>query len=151
MVWKRMMETMKMRTKGMKNGDSAMGKESILKIDRDCHVDHAWMLDQVSVINAVCRLKGVDVTKIEMAHTKKGLHFYVGIKPTVSAHLANRLQYLLGDDCRRVDYNRARIRSRYPDWNKLFERIGQRFVTLYRCNVPAGTRKTRKGGIGQVE
>ena len=138
---------MKMRTmKGMKNGDSAMGKESILKIDRDCHVDYAWMLDQVSVINAVCRLKGVDVTKIEMAHTKKGQHFYIGIKPTVSAHLANRLQYLLGDDCRRVDYNRARIRSKYPDWNKLFEPIGQRLQTLYPIKVPAGTRKPTKEG-----
>jgi len=43
-----------------------------------------------------------------------------------------------------VNYNRARIRSRCPDWNKLFERIGQRYTTLYRLKVPRGTRKTPK-------
>jgi hypothetical protein len=89
-------------------------------------------------------MKSVKAASVEMSRSKKGLHFYIGIQPRVSDELASRLQWLLGDDCRRVDYNRARIRSRYPDWNKLFERIGQRFVTLYRFKVPAGTRKTKK-------
>lgn len=133
-----MMKTMR------KSGRPPMSNVSVLKIDKDCHVDHSWILDQVKVIRAVCQLKRLNVTKIEMSRTNKGQHFYIGIQPSVSAHLANRLQYLLGDDSRRVDYNRARIRSTYPEWNKLFEDIGRRFRTLYRIKVPAGTRKNMK-------
>jgi hypothetical protein len=128
-----------------------MNKTSILKIDKDCHVDQSWIQDYVRVVRSVCRMKRVRVAFVEMGRSKKGLHFYIGIQPRVSSELANRLQWLLGDDCRRVDYNRARIRSRYPDWNKLFERIGQRFVTLYRCKISAGKPRNRKGGISQVE
>ena len=48
-----------------------------------------------------------------------------------------------------VDYNRARIQSGLDDWNKLFERIGQRYETLY-GKVPAGTRKLDIGGEGPM-
>jgi hypothetical protein len=85
-----------------------------------------------------------------MSRTKKGQHYYVGIRPAVSPEMANRLQWLLGDDCLRVDYNRARIQSGLDDWNKLFERIGQRYEALY-GKVPAGTRKTTKGGISKID
>ena len=121
-----------------------MSKVDVLKIDKDCHVDQSWIQDYVGIVRSICHTKRVRVTSVEMGRGKKGLHFYIGIQPRVSCELANRLQWLLGDDCRRVDYNRARIRSDYPDWNKLFERIGQRFVALYRLKVPAGTRKTKK-------
>ena len=131
-------------------GRVPMGKVGVLKVDKDCHVDDSWIRDYVKVVRSVCQMKRVRVAFVEMGRSKKGLHFYIGIQPRVSSELANRLQWRLGDDCRRVDYNRARIRSRYPEWNKLFERIGQRFVTLYRCKVPAGTRKTRKGGLRQI-
>jgi len=129
-------------TTQMKSGRSgvAMSKVDVLKIDKDCHVDQSWIQDYVTVVRSICHMKRVNVASVEMGHSKKGLHFYIGIQPRVSSELANRLQWLLGDDCRRVDYNRARIRSHYPEWNKLFERIGQRFLTLYRCKVPAGTR-----------
>jgi hypothetical protein len=124
-----------------------MSKVDVLKIDKDCHVDQSWIRDYVQVIRSICEMKSVKVVFVEMSHGKKGLHFYIGIiRSRVGSEFANRLQWLLGDDCRRVDYNRARIRSHYHDWNKLFERIGQRFVTLYRCNVPADTRTNRKGG-----
>ena len=130
-----------------------MSKVGVLKIDKDCHVDQSWIQDYVRVVRSICHMKRVKVASVEMSHSKKGLHFYIGIQPRVSSELANRLQWLLGDDCCRVDYNRARIRSHYPDWNKIFERIGQRFVTLYRCKVPAGTRKTKKGKevMSQIE
>jgi hypothetical protein len=138
----------------VKNGrDMApMGKVDVLKVDKDCHADQSWIRDYVRVVMSVCRMKRVKVAFVEMSRSEKGLHFYIGIiRSRVGSEFANRLQWLLGDDCRRVDYNRARIRSHYPDWNKLFERIGQRFVTLYRCKVPARTRKNRKGGMSQVE
>jgi hypothetical protein len=121
-----------------------MNKISVLKIDKDCYVDQSWILDYVEVVRSICQMRRVHVCYLEMSRSKKGLHFYIGIQPSVGSELANRLQWLLGDDCRRVDYNRARIRSHYPDWNKLFERIGQRFVTLYSRKIPAGTRKTKK-------
>jgi hypothetical protein len=74
-----------------------------------------------------------------MTKSKKGLHLYIGINPPIHAELANRLQWLLGDDCRRVDFNRARIRVGYPGFNKLFEAENARVFELYPCKVPAGT------------
>jgi hypothetical protein len=121
-----------------------MSRISVLKIDKDIHVDRSCVRDYIDAIRVICQTKKVRVTSVEMSHTKKGQHFYIGIQPPISAHSANRLQYLLGDDPRRVDYNRARIRSGYSDWNKLFEDLGRRFWILYRIKVPAGTRKTGK-------
>jgi hypothetical protein len=138
-----------------KNGRRGTSMVSQLKIDKDIHVDRAWIQDYVRAIVLVCETKGVKVTSIRMCHSKrKGTHHYVDIQPAVRPELANRLQWLLGDDCLRVDYNRARIESGLvedADWNKLFERIGQRYVTLYSGKVPAGTRKTMKGGINQID
>jgi len=62
---------------------------------------------------------------------RKGLHFYIHVTPPVEADLANRLQWVLGDDCQRVDYNRARIESGLNEWNKLFEEVGIRLVRIY--------------------
>lgn len=131
-------------TKRMKIGSTPMSKVSVLKIDKDCHVDWPWICDYVQTVKAICRNKNLKVSSVEMSRTNKGHHFYIGIQPSVSGHLANRLQFLLGDDPRRVDYNRARIRSGYPDWNKLFEDVGRRFQTLYRIKVPAGTQTKQK-------
>jgi hypothetical protein len=138
-------------TKAMKTTKTKrMNRISVLKIDKDRLVDRSWIRDYVYVILAVCRLNHAKVNSIQMCRsTNKGLHFYIEIQPSLLAESANRLQWLLGDDCLRVDYNRARIRSGYPDWNKLFEKIGGRFHTLYRIKVPAGTRTTKKGGISK--
>jgi hypothetical protein len=123
-----------------------MNKTSVLKIDNDCHINQSWILDYVTAVRTVCKAHGIKVVSIQMSRTNKGQHYYVGIEPPVTADRANRLQWLLRDDSRRVDYNRARIRSGYSDWNKLFEDVGRRFSVLYRLKVPAGTRKTRKEG-----
>jgi len=129
------------------NGRSQTGPVNQLKIDKDLHVDQPWVRDYVRVIKTICKQNGVRVISIRMCRsTRKGEHYYIDIRPALPADSANRLQWLLGDDCLRVDYNRARIRSGYSDWNKLFERIGQRYTTLYHVKVPAGTRKTRKEG-----
>ena len=45
--------------------------------------------------------------------------------------MANRVQWLLRDDCQRVDYNRARIESGLNEWNKLFEVSGKKPRILY--------------------
>ena len=130
----------------MKTG-MRMGKASVLKIDQDIHVEKSWLRDYVGAVVAVCKMKGVKVASIQMCPTRKGAHYYIAIQPALPAEAANRLQWLLADDPLRVNYNRARIRSGYADWNKLFERIGQRYTTLYRVRVPAGTRNIKQGGM----
>ena len=135
--------TKRMMTAKMKNG-KMMRKISVLKIDNDCYVDQSWIRDYVADVRAVCKANGIKLVSIQMSRTTKGQHYYIEIQPSISPDKANELQWLLKDDSRRVDYNRARIRSGYSDWNKLFERIGQRYTTLYHVKVPAGTRKTRK-------
>jgi hypothetical protein len=92
---------------------------------------------------------GITVLKIEATRTYHGRHYYFYLAEPVDASTANRLQYLLGDDSKRVDYNQARINSRLTDWNKLFETVGRRTVTLYRhpsCsrNIPGTGREVTR-------
>jgi hypothetical protein len=86
-----------------------------LKIDNDCHIGQSWIQDCVTVVRAVCKTHGLKVVSIRMSRTKKGPDYYIGIEPRVTADRANRLQWLPRDDSRRVDYNRARIRSGHSD------------------------------------
>jgi len=116
----------------MRNREPPLDRESILKIDKDCLVDKEWVRDYVRLTIQVCRLKGVRVVRMQKSLTRRGFHLYVTIAPAVKPELANRLQFLLGDDCGRIDHNRARIRSGLRGWNKLFERPNGRLSTIYR-------------------
>jgi len=118
----------------MRRRKPVLGKESILKIDKDCFVEYDWIRDYVRMTIATCLLRGIEVMRIQMSCTRKGFHFYIDVDPPVEAELADRLQLLLGDDCGRVDRNRARIRSGLNGWNKLFEKPGVRLRTIYRVN-----------------
>src|SRR5665648_37541 len=105
----------------------------LLKVDKDCFVDKEWIDAYVKVIVQTCRSYDVLVQTIKMCNSrKKGLHFYIKIHPSVEPERANLLQFLLGDDCLRVNFNRARIASGLLEWNKLFEVAGRRLKTIYR-------------------
>jgi hypothetical protein len=103
----------------------------VLKVDKDCHVDQQLEREYVQDSIAILRKHNVRVKFIEATRTRHGRHYYFHIRPSVHAQKANRLQYLLGDDPKRVDYNQARINSRLPEWNKLFEAVGRKFVAIY--------------------
>lgn len=125
----------------------AVDKVDVLKIDKDCFIEHDWLVDYVRTIRAVCKLHQVVVLSVRACNShSKGLHFYIDVKPAIEAELANKLQFLLGDDCRRVDFNRARINSDLNEWNKLFERAEARARTIYshgkfslRCGTPGSS------------
>lgn len=105
----------------------------VLKIDKDCFVEPAWLSDYVDVIRRICKLHGVTVKTVRVTRSRsKGQHFYIEIEPSIDAKLANRLQWLLGDDCRRVDFNRARIKSHLQEWSKLFEEPNRQLRTIYK-------------------
>ena len=110
---------------------ASLPKESVLKIDKDCHVDTKLNREYVHTIIDICRKHGVRVLSIKTSITAHGRHFYIRIGPPVEAQTANKLQYLLGDDSRRVDFNRARIEPGLLGWNKLFESVGARLRTVY--------------------
>jgi hypothetical protein len=105
----------------------------VLKVDKDCHVSSQLEREWIRLALVILRIYHESVEWIEGTRTHHGRHYYIKINPPVDAHTANNLQYLLGDDANRVDYNRARINSRLEEWNKLFEDLGRRMVTLYRC------------------
>ena len=116
-----------------KNKIASMGKVGVLKIDKDCFVGKDWIDSYVDLIVKECGSFGVTVKTIKMCNSKrKGLHFYVKIDPPIEPTLANKLQFLLGDDALRVDFNRARIESSLIEWNKLFEVAGRRLRTIYK-------------------
>ena len=112
------------------------GKVAELKIDKDCFVDDDWIDNYVDIIVNICTAFRVKVESIKMCKSRrKGLHFYISISPPVDPSLANQLQWLLGDDSKRVDFNRARIESRLVEWNKLFEVARRRLKTIYHLPV----------------
>ena len=128
---------------------------STLKIDKDVVVDREWIQDYLEwirdylrLILTVCKWFKLKVIAVRMCPSaRKGQHFYIDITPPIEATLANRIHYLLGDDCRRVDFDQARIGSGLAGWSKLFERPNVELQTIYpSVKVPAGTKKTGKGG-----
>jgi hypothetical protein len=118
----------------MKNTNRTLPQIDTLKIDKDCVVPSKWLQDYVhAVIVSVCHAHGVKVLSVKYNLSRtKGFHLRIHITPSVHANLANRLQFLLGDDAERVSKNRARIRVGLPNWNKLFEKEHVRLRTIYR-------------------
>ena len=86
----------------MSKGNVDAGLVDELKIDKDCIVDKLWIEDYVGLILSLCKKRGVRVLSIRKCLSKrKGLHLYVTITPPVDSNLANLMQWLLGDDCKR--------------------------------------------------
>jgi hypothetical protein len=110
----------------------SVSRTNVLKIDKDCFVDPALNMEYVRSILHICSRYGIKVQWIKSSRSRHGMHFYVNIRPAVQAHVANNLQYLLGDDAKRVVFNRARIESGLDEWNKLFERSNVKLTTVYR-------------------
>jgi len=108
------------------------GKTSVLKIDKDCFVDPRLNLEYIRTVLHTCRKYGIKVIWIRSSRSRHGMHFYIKIKTALDAYSANNLQYLLGDDAKRVAFNRARIESGVSEWNKLFERPNVKLTTVYR-------------------
>ena len=104
-----------------------------LKIDKDCIISRDLLQDWIRfVVLPTCRACGVTVLSVVTCPSpRKGFHVYAEISPPVQAELAWRLQFLLGDDCRRVSLNRARLRAGFSGWNKLFEREGAKPRVVY--------------------
>jgi len=95
----------------------------LLKIDKDCIVDASWLKEYRETIRLMLRSHGLKPTTIAITPSRsKGSHVRIYLDKTISAETANKLQWLLGDDCARVDFNRARIDAGFDEWSKLFER-----------------------------
>jgi hypothetical protein len=116
---------------------------SVLKLDKDCIVSRSLMQEWIRVVVIpTCKAHGVTVLSVAVCPSpRKGFHVYVEITPPVHAELAWRLQFLLGDDCRRVSLNRARLRAGFSDWNKLFEAVGTKPTTIYKRALSTATVK----------
>jgi len=110
---------------------AGLPREGVLKIDKDCHVDSPLEQEYIQHIKEILASWKFTVKEIKATRTRHGRHYYIWIDPSADAHLANRLQYLLGDDAKRVDFNQARIDSGLPEWNKLFEAVRRRMRTIY--------------------
>jgi len=110
---------------------AGLPRERVLKIDKDCHVDPALEREYIQNAKKILSDWGFTIREIKATRTYRGRHYYIWIDPPADAHLANRLQYLLGDDAKRVDFNQARIDSGLPEWNKLFEAVRRRMRTIY--------------------
>jgi len=111
--------------------DAEIPRVSELRVDKDCHVSSQLEREYVRQSIAILRKHHLRVELIKATRTYHGRHYYISIDPPVDARTANNLQYLLGDDARRVDFNRARVISRLKEWSLLFEDVGRKLKTLY--------------------
>jgi hypothetical protein len=109
-----------------------VGKIATLKVDKDCHVDPPLEKDYVLQSVAILSKHHVKVKWIKTTRTRHGRHYYIQIDPAVDATTGNNLQYLLGDDAKRVSLNQARIDAGLAEWNLLFEAVGRRRRIIYR-------------------
>lgn len=113
-------------------------KVTTLKIDKDLIVSRSLLQDWIRlIVIPTCKAHGVTVQSVAKCPSqRKGFHVYVDVAPPIHAELAWRLQFLLGDDCRRVSLNRARWRAGFSDWNKLFECIRPNLKQIYTRRDP---------------
>jgi len=124
----------------------------VLKVDQDCVPERDWLQDYIRLVIMVCRWYQVKVLSIKTCLSRlKGVHYYIAVSPAVDALLANKLQYLVGDDAQRVSYNKARIASKLVEWSKLFEKPDCKLRTIYRSNessLPHRHHTQRLRGFG---
>ena len=101
----------------------AIPETRLLMIDKDLLVDPCWLKEYRETIGLVLRGHGLKPTRIAMTPSRsKGFHVRIYLVSPIPAEEANKLQWLLGDDCAKVDFNRARIGAGFDEWSKLFER-----------------------------
>jgi len=115
-----------------RDASASIPDTDLLKIDKDCVVNAKLQREYVGTILDICGKRGVEVLWIKRTDTAHGVHFYIKISPPVDAVMTNNLHYLLGDDSKRVGFNKARIESGLVEWSKLFERANCRMTTIYR-------------------
>ena len=94
----------------------------LLKLDKDCKVDSSWLKQYRDMTGLVLKSHNLKPTRIAVTPSRrKGYHVRIYLASPIPAEEANKLQWLLGDDCARVDFNRARIGAGFDEWSKLFE------------------------------
>lgn len=104
----------------------------VLKVDKDLFIPKDWIPHYVANMVQTCKIYSLTVLTIKMTYSrKKGMHLYIKIHRKIEAERANKIQFLLGDDPKRVVFNNARIKSGCPEWNKLFEEVARRLITIY--------------------
>lgn len=108
-----------------------MARTATLKIDKDCHVDQELEREYIQATVTILSKRRIRVVSIKASKTRHGTHYYIEVDPSVDANTANRFQYLVGDDAKRVSLNQARINAGLSEWNKLFEAVGRRLRTVY--------------------
>jgi len=115
-----------------RDASASIPDTDLLKIDKDCVANAGLQREYIRTVLDICSKHGIKVLWIKRTETPHGVHFYIKISPPVDAVIANNLQYLLGDDSKRVGFNKARIESGLVEWSKLFERTNCRMTILYR-------------------
>ena len=117
-------------------------------MDIDYTASQAWVNDKVRlVLIPVCKAFGVTVLRVQKRKSlSKGFHLYAKITPPITARLANRIQFLAGDDPVRVRLNGLRISARYSGWSKLWWYPHRRSRTIY-TRHSSGRNKIHSGEV----
>ncbi len=94
-------------------GDTAVQKTSVIKLDVDLHhemEERYHVMDQfVKTRYQLLEMMGYHVDHVVTEITKHGYHVIIVLKEEISVEEAFRIQFLLGDDIHRVNFNFSRL------------------------------------------
>jgi len=74
----------------------------VVKIDLDIVPPDDWLNEWIETRKNILFFAGYDVTKIRMHPSKHGLHFWFHLDAAVGYDILMKLQFLCGDDPKRV-------------------------------------------------
>ena len=95
----------------------------MLKIDVDFKPPTQWLSEWLKTRATILQDLGLYTYKFTTFWTKRGFHLYITLDKDVPDNIANKYQWLLGDDATRVKINQWRIERGIKRWNKLFHEV----------------------------
>jgi hypothetical protein len=96
---------------------------SIAKTDLDFKPDPLLLRNYVQTRKAIIVCEGYTPVKVRYVETQHGFHFWWHIEEELTDEDLVVLQFLLGDDLRRTEYNILRLQAKvFNDFNCLFSK-----------------------------
>ena len=96
---------------------------TVLKIDVDVKMDNVLLIDFLSTRLAILEKLGYELLDVNYRETKHGFHFWFKIAEDLDDKRKAEVQFLLGDDHRRCEFNFFRAKAGvFNDFNALFSK-----------------------------
>jgi hypothetical protein len=129
---------------------------SVAKIDVDVKMDKDLLVKFLETRIEITKALGYRLLWVHKEETEKGYHFWFAIKEDLSDKELCDLQFLLGDDIVRHQFNLVRLKvGTFREFNALFSKKVKKKVGMFRVLKMLAARFIRlrgfSGGGGRLE